>query len=333
MKKYNKSIRREAIEVKESMSVVDEKTSTQFNESDLPALCMLLNDPRILIHEFGYEPFSFENRYYKMSIPEYPYIKGSTYNDYEIKEISELLKKICITVCGRVLTFDLWVETDDFFTKNPHLIIDTANSIPHTDNDCMPFLPSKYNDLRRHFEAKKAIGMTIEWFVAWQISYSRDKFCPTGIYYKEAILLIELLAGEHNCDMNTVNYLLEAERNEEIELRVHCIREFDYQALVYRTSDFQDLNICNFFLQKDGVFKRFSVEYTGLEELKVRNLDMGIDMYIGNLSKNASLNENKDLLYAKVKEFESQLKGWEISELSSINEDNLQKYLEVGYPD
>lgn len=226
MRKYNKSIRKEAIEIKESVNI-NEKSSTEFNENDLPALCTLLKDPRILIYEFGYESFAFETNFYKMDIPEYPYVKGFTYNDYAIEEISELLKKICITTCGRVLTFDLWLSTDDFFIKNPHLIIDVANSIKHTDNNCMPFLPSKYNDLRRHFEVKKAIGMTIEWFVAWQISYSRDKFCPTGIYYKEAILLIELLAGEYNCDMNTVECLLKAEDNEEIELRVNRIDFWD----------------------------------------------------------------------------------------------------------
>lgn len=252
MKKYNKSIRKEAIEVEESVNVnlkdfvkkVNNRAlCPEFKEEDLSALCRLFNDPRVL-YQIGFKNICsgtfnlFENNV--LQNPKFPYVKGLEYSSFEINEVTELLPKTeLVNFEGDVDLNDLYF-TNDIFYKNPSLMLDAIASINDIEDFFASFLPAKYVELKKQLKAYLAKGMTAEWFVAWQKSYTvkyNNKECLYGEEcceeyiddkeFKETMFLLDFLVEDCMCDAKMIEQLLEAERNGEIELRMNSV-DCDY---------------------------------------------------------------------------------------------------------
>lgn len=246
MKKYSKSIRKEAIKVEESVNfnlkdfvkkVHNGSLFSEFNKDDLSALYRLLNDLKIL-HKIGFKEISGTRDdaiFVKLKYPNNCKYIGSTiedfdenssYDKYAIDEAIELLPKIGIINDEGNISLSLLYFINDFFVKNPSYILDAISSIDNISNFYTSFLPAKYLDLKKHFEAKKGLGMTIEWFIAWQKSYAikgDEMGYGTDKQFEEDMILLNLLSDDYKCDAEMIEYLLEAERNGEIELRVNSV--------------------------------------------------------------------------------------------------------------
>lgn len=348
MKKYNKSIRKEAIEIKESVNinlkdfvkkVNNRALCPEFKEEDLFALYRLLNDPRVL-YQIGFKNICsgtfnlFENNV--LQNPKFPYVKGLEYSSCEIQEVIELLPKTeLVTFEGDVDLNHLYF-TNDVFYKNPSLMLDAIASINDIEDFFASFLPAKYVELKKQLKAYLAKGMTAEWFVAWQKSYTvkyNNKECLYDEEYindkefKETMFLLDFLVEDCMCDTKMIDQLIEAERNGEIELYVNRIEAFAEQDYLYKNG-FEDISIADAFIKKGEDFSSLNIVYTGFKRLKVRSKKHSIDMFLPSLDLSKSITFNTSMLLLKMQSITKQIGAeYEIDEFR-IRSGNFRKYIE-----
>lgn len=352
MRKYNKSIRKEAIEIEERVNVnlkdFVKKASnrtfrSEFKEEDLPALYRLLNNPRIL-YQLGFKNICsgtinlFENNV--LQNPKFPYVNGLEYSSCEIEEVIELLPKTeLVTFEGDVDLNHLYF-TNNVFYKNPSLMLDAIASINDIEDFFASFLPAKYVELKKQLKAYLAKGMTAEFFVAWQKSYTvkynnkeclYDEECYEEYIndkeFKETMFLLDFLVEDCMCDTKMIEQLLEAERNGEIELYVNRIEAFAEQDYLYKNG-FNDISIADIFIKNGEDFSALNVVYTGFKRLKVRSKKHSIDMFLPPLDLSKSITFNTSMLLLKMQSITKQMGAeYEVDEVR-IRSGNFRKYVE-----